>query len=195
MNKEYLWSKTGSDPELEKLEGLLCEFRFDRNSAPQLPASNIVTVEKVSKGRWVFGLSFAATAAAVLVLMAMWFTKAPDTPIARDQHDPNSVQDTAGPRGEDTSSSRLDDRASTGVLTAEPIRLTEPITRQSRPRADRAVQIVKPKKKEKLTKEEKYAYDRLMYALAVTGSKLKMVQDSVDRKRDIPHPRTTRNEK
>jgi hypothetical protein len=194
MNQDYLWSKAGTDPEVESLENLLSEFRFDGSIGPEMPATNIIPVTTVSKRRWVFGLSFAATAAAALFLMAMWFTKAPNTPIARDQNDPNSVQDTAGSRNDATSSIRSDDSASTAFTTPQPIRLAQPITRQPPPRVDRAGHVAKVRKTEKLTKEERYAYDRLMYALAITGSKLKMVQDSVDRKRDT-NPHTTRNEK
>src|SRR5262245_5435226 len=157
MNQEYLWSKTGNDPEVEGLEGLLGEFRFDENAEAEIPATNVIPVTGVSKRRWFFGLSFAATAAAALVLMAVWFTKSPDTPIASDQHDLSSVQDNVESKNDDTSDFRSDDRANTSVPNTEPLRLAEPVTRQSRARGDRAVHVVKARKKEKLTKEEKYA--------------------------------------
>jgi hypothetical protein len=38
MNSEYIWSKTGNDPEVERLESLLGEFRFDENTGAHTPA-------------------------------------------------------------------------------------------------------------------------------------------------------------
>jgi hypothetical protein len=49
-------------------------------------------------------------------------------------------------------------------------------------------------KTENLTRDERYAYDRLMLALSITGSKLKVVQDTIDRKGDLDL-RSNRNEK
>ena len=37
------------------------------------------------------------------------------------------------------------------------------------------------KSSDKLTKEETYAYNQLMLALSITGSKLKLVKDKIDR--------------
>ena len=192
MNNEYLWSKTGSDAEIEKLEGLLGEFRFGEDP-PELPATNIIPVARVSKRRWVFGLSFA-TATAALVLMVLWFAKAPVTQVAKVEYDADPTQETAGPRSNDAAEFRTGDGEKTVVPIAHPQRLVEPIRRQTRSTVSRIGSSNGTKKNTKLTKEEKYAYDRLMFALAITGSNLKKVQDSVDRKRDTG-PQTTRNEK
>src|SRR5688572_22351087 len=96
MNQDYLWSKKGSDTEVERLEALLSEFQFDENSAPELPAPNAVPVASTSKRRFVLGLSFAATAAA-LVLAAIWIIRAPNITVATSGEDPGSVREIAQP--------------------------------------------------------------------------------------------------
>jgi len=193
MNSEYIWSKTGNDPEVERLESLLGEFRFDENTGAHTPATNVIPVTSSSNRRWFFGLSLAATAAA-LVLMSIWFTKPPVAAVASHERDAAPVQETDRSRKDVDADLRTADLGNSVVPTADTHPQAEPMARHLRSRVDRTVHTVATKKKEALTKEEKYAYDRLMLALAITGSKLKMVQDSVDRKHDS-NPQTTRNEK
>ena len=38
MNEDYLWDKTGEDPEIEKLENALQVFRYKETAPPALPA-------------------------------------------------------------------------------------------------------------------------------------------------------------
>ena len=40
MKEDYLWDKTGSDPEIEKLENALKAFRYQETAPPELPAKN-----------------------------------------------------------------------------------------------------------------------------------------------------------
>ena len=58
-------------------------------------------------------------------------------------------------------------------------------TRQFRPKPQKALVAVKrmvdKNEPVKLTNEEKFAYNQLMLALSITGSKLKLVQDTIDR--------------
>ena len=72
-SNDYLWDRSGNpDPEIQKLESLLGEFRYDR-PAPQFP-------EIVPERRWPFFPwrlrlfpALAASAAAVLAIAALIF--------------------------------------------------------------------------------------------------------------------------
>ena len=192
MNHEYLWSKTGSDAEVENLETLLAEYRFDPNSVPELPGTNTIPAASTSKRRFVLGLSFAATAAA-LVLAAIWIIRAPITSVATRGQKQESIPETPQPRNDGRIPYPVADREKDIVLMAEPAYLSRPKTHDVRSKARRTVQTARVEKAN-LTKEEKYAYDRLMFALSIAGSKLRVVQDTIDRKGDAG-PQTIRNEK
>jgi|SRR5687768_5619874 len=189
MNQEYLWSTKGSDPDVERLEGLLAEFRFDGDSASEQKAKNIIPVARVSKRRFVLGLSFA-TGAAALVLLAIWVTTGPVVPIANVEKNTGSGEVTAVLKNDNAREGRLTDSASDIVPKAEP---TRPQAQPARPKVNRSAKASKAEKG-KLTKEEEYAYDRLMVALSIAGSKLRVVQDTIDRKGDAV-PQSLRNEK
>ena len=191
MNQEYLWSKKGNDAEVERLEGLLADFRFDGNSAREQPASNIVSVAKVPKRRFVFGLSFAVTAAA-LVVMVIWVTRAPIVPVAKVEKSPEPVLETIRSSADGGLQPAVEDRGKNIASEARQTYVSRS-TARNRPKANRESYAPRPAQVN-LTKEEKYAYDRLMYALAIAGAKLKRVQDSVDRKA-YAGAQTTRNEK
>ena len=192
MNQEYLWSKTGSDPEVARLESLLSEFRFDGNAVPELPTTNMIPVARTPKRRFVLGLSFAATAAA-LVLAVIWIARAPVPSVATRVKDPKSVPEFVQQGNDVRSPDLVGNRNKELVSITEPAYLSRPKKHEVRTKLNRTMGTARPEKA-KLTKEEKYAYDRLMFALAVAGSKLKMVQDSVDRKHDAGTS-TTRNRK
>jgi hypothetical protein len=192
MNHDYLWSKTGHDADVEGLERLLAEFRFDGKSEPQLPATNTIPVGRTSKRRFVLGLSFAASMAA-LVVVAFWITRAPLTSVATGGHNPESISETVDTRDDDRVVYPVADRRKDVVSMAEPSNLSRPKTNDVRSKLNRNVHAAKVEKAQ-LTKEEKFAYDRLMLALSITGSKLKVVQDTIDRKGDAG-PKSILNEK
>src|SRR5688572_23209094 len=192
MNQEYLWSKKGNDPDVERLEGLLRDFRFDGKSAPELPSTNMVSVAKGPKRRFVLGISFV-TAAAALVLMAIWITTGPVAPVAKVEQDTASDEVTAVLKNDNVREGRLTDSATDFVPKSEPLSLMTPTAGPPRSKPHRPARGPKAVKT-KLTREEKYAYDRLMFALSIAGSKLRVVQDTIDRKGDAV-PQSIRNEK
>jgi hypothetical protein len=191
MNHEYLWSKTGNDVEVERLEGLLRKFRFDEKSTVEPPSASFVPVAAVPKRRLFLTLSFAASAA-IVVLAAIFLMTPGSAPIARDEPGTGSLSEPVGSRNDEGIQYVLGERARAESPRQEQVYFSRAKIRQHAPRPSRP-QVTKTKK-ENLTKEEKYAYDRLMFALSIAGSKLKVVQDTIDRKGDA-RPQSIRNEK
>lgn len=169
MKDEYLWQKTGEDPEIERLEKALAVFRY-RDASP--PATTPVTA--VGTARWLsLGLAFASLAL-VSILAAAWlmmsrdqdvvFVTAPDTQTTSSPvvSEPPELPTTEPP----TRRHSGPDRISPTIASIN----RRPKTKVQKPRPGVAV----------LTAEERYAYRQLMLALSITGSKLKIVQDTID---------------
>ena len=200
MNEDYLWDKTGDDPEIERLENVLAAFRYQEAEAPVLPLANITPfVEQTPRRRFAFAFAFAAISTAV-ILLTVWFqisgvkvgsekdltATIPPQIISetRDETKVNKIDAPRVKRGESVNQS------SRGNLTSVR-RPTALITRQNKTTAksfenkNRAVT---------LTSKEKYAYGQLMLALAITSSKLRIVQDTITRIEDGKNP-AGRNER
>ena len=190
MNHEYLWSKTGNDAEVERLEGLLSEFRFDEKSSVELPATNFVPVA-VPKRRLFLTLSFAVSAAGV-VLVAILFITSRNVPVAKQEPGEGSLAETLGSKNHEEIQNTFIERAKADSSAPKQGYFYRAKTTQHLPKPNRSPRTKTAK--QNLTKEEKYAYDRLMFALSIAGSKLKVVQDTIDRKGD-DGPQSIRNEK
>src|SRR5436189_270484 len=192
MNEEYLWSKKGSDREIETFESLLSEFRFKEGPPPELPASNIVNVSSQFKRRFSWAALFA-TAAAAVVLGMIWITRSTgesSVDIANTPVQTIPASSASEKRTETTSS--FEPRAQTASLQSlKKPRFVKTVFRTRRDMRDPQPTVAKT---ENLTRDERYAYDKLMLALSITGSKLKVVQDTIDRKGDLDL-RSNRNEK
>src|SRR5687767_9954902 len=67
MNKDYLWDKTGRDPEIEKLENALQVFRYQETAPPELPVR--VIPWQANRPRRKFSLVFAFAACTVFSMM------------------------------------------------------------------------------------------------------------------------------
>ena len=188
MKEDYLWDKSGDDAEIKGLENALAAFRYQETAPPAL-AQKVFTLEKPKKrGLFGFGFGFAAFASVVLVLSVVWFQlSGSKTPVAETVSGTsvvNRAQKTAG------------DSFIAPRETVEPVKPAEtlPLSAQPQivkvrqtiaPAARRRVKVAAPHKKaiepaETLTAEEQYAYDQLMLALAITGSKLKIVKDKIN---------------
>ena len=69
MQDDYLFDRTGSDAELERLEDLLAVYRYTEDGPPKLPA----TREAGKSSRWKFSFSFAfAGACTAVVVVTLW---------------------------------------------------------------------------------------------------------------------------
>ena len=194
MNENYLWDKTGSDPEIEKLEKSLRAFRCAETAAPVLPTKN--TAFKLTNRRNIFRLGFAFAACAILIVggAGVW----------NRLSDSNLNVETESAKVAAPSNPALDGAQS-------PLKkLVELPVKKSRVSSVRAAKILSQTTKQKvsnerkifpannsknelrlpptapletvaqLSGEEKYAYDQLMLALSITSAKLKIVKDKID---------------
>jgi hypothetical protein len=189
MNEEYLWSKKGSDPEIERLEGLLAEFRFGPDDSlnflpAQVPESRGFFANRFA---WILGI---ATPSFALALFVLWILN-PNASGDIQARDPRAI-DTATEM-QSRSGTHIPARISTELKKSKSLTTRH----KNDPKTFKTVYISRKSKAERsgtltasrLTNEEKYAYNRLMLALSIAGTKLKVVQDTVDGKESI------RNEK
>jgi len=193
MNQEYLWSKKGSDKEIEKLEMLLSDFRFKEGSPPELVADNIIQVKPSTGRRFAWLSAFAATATAA-VLVGMWIVNIPEKRIAENE----TLPVTTIPVDKLVENQAVEVKAAIEPKQIPTLKsLTSPRVIKTVYRTNensKATSSTRVRQPLKLTKEEKHAYDRLMLALSITSTKLKVVQDTIDRKVDVDQ-RSIRNEK
>lgn len=191
MNEEYLWNKTGEDAEIEKLENALQKFRYQEKFAPR------VFVNDVKKQR--FGFSFGkffvpAAACLAFILLGLGlnsfiFKNAQNREISEKLSVENDKINSA-PIILPTLKEGNSNISEANLSKKENIKMEKPLHKESKKirvfKMQNARQIksakskfANPKPTNILTKEEKYAYDQLMTALAITSSRLKQVQDKI----------------
>src|SRR4030095_14620048 len=74
MKEDYLWNKTGSDAEIEKLENALKAFQFQAQEPPALPTKVTSSDEKRPFSFFKLGFAFAFAASVAVVAFAVaWF--------------------------------------------------------------------------------------------------------------------------
>lgn len=183
MNEEYLWNKTGEDPEIERLEQALAVFRHRENAMPPvLPAAE----DTKSAPRWRFSLAFAFAACAAVVFGAViWIQFAGTSGDAEDM-----ITYVANPIVEGSTSAPQPETAPPAA--PQPVKPASPEPRRVKQRIESTVArtIRGPKTIHRdnrapqgiasLTKEERHAYEQLMLALSITSSKLKIVKDTIN---------------
>ena len=183
MKEDYLWDKTGEDAEIQALENALMAFRYAETAPPELP-QKVFTLEKEKPRRFFrFGFAFAAFAAVAVIFFAVWFQIA-------DSNLPTieNIAETTAPKSADKTANEKIVQTPDQVA---PVRLAETAPRSVAKIRRNIAPNVRPNKPvlrnikvkesvETLTAEEKYAYDQLMLALSITGSKLKIVKDKID---------------
>jgi hypothetical protein len=177
MNEEYLWSKKGSDPEIQELEKLLSEYRFKHDDAPELPAVNVVTFapEKKRRFSWIFAIASPVAAAIIAVF---WFAIPQQGELSVRTVEPE--RQALRPVAQETQIAHHNVPDVVNIPYRETERVIENLPRTLNRRSRLPKSAAAVSQKIRLTREEKYAFDRLMLALSITGSKLKMVQDTVD---------------
>lgn len=176
MNDEYLWQKTGEDPEIAKLENTLAVFRYREDAAPAL------TITQPAKpGPWRLLVGFAVPAfAAIAIAAGMWFQtdeseitfihQPPGETVEKPvKPAPPVVQPTAAPK-------QQIDRRTRGAQSASLI-VPRRTRTKTHPRNSETVA---------LTKEERYAYRQLMLALSISGSQLNIVRNTINGVEDEP---------
>ena len=201
MKEEYLWDKTGSDPEIEKLETTLKEFRQKDTTPPTLPLNTLVVEKETVQNKnpfWFLSFGTAAMASVGLVVVSLVFFQLSGTDeknlVQTISKDASSAQDAilkkevfskseVGKETSVTSENRLMEKGTKISYTKKPKRkgIKRYRYRNARAKKSRArrtnngLAIQKPK----LTIEEKKAYDQLMRALAITSSQFKIVRGKI----------------
>lgn len=184
MNDRYLFDKHGSDAETERLEGLLAAYRIN----PVVPALGRVNREAVARPALSFfrpAFSFAAVIvffavfAASLTLLSSFLEQDAATdltavspavvspPDIRRDEFPDAVSEfTVGYPDREV---RRIEQSGTNFLKA-----SVHTRRTKKLKGTTASRMVR------LTKEERYAYEQVLAALYITGSKLKVLHDSLN---------------
>ena len=185
MNEQYLWDKTGSDTDIEDLENVLALYRYQETAAP------IFVQDPVKERRpafaWLFTLKLAFGALAIaLFSLTIWL-------VGSKSKTANKEVAVATPAVSPTS----DQKSATAVIPSDsPILPAAPQPNPAIVRtADRSnmkpkktfvaiKQKVQKREPIKLSNEERYAYNQLLLALSITGSKLRIVQDTINNNED-----------
>lgn len=187
MKDDYLWNKTGKDSEIKKLENTLQIFRCQENQPPQI--SNKVISFKKESPRKLFPV-FRALAASIILtfaLVGIWFYSNSKTEIAQTKTVENVIQNDDSKKRNSIESIEPEKAVIETISTNEKpeIKIEKPKSKIQKQNFRVQKLIYKPKAKTqknetvKLTEEEKEAYEKLMLALSITSSKLKIVKDKV----------------
>jgi hypothetical protein len=185
MNSEYLFSKEGGDDEIERIEDLLSVYRIE----PIAPAFNRTVAADEHSTRPGFGflltyIGVIGTLAAIVIIVITVITWQLGKPVEVTAVSPAVVISpvTTGdsvPVYPNGGSIAVPPKNSTS--TARPPLIKTTYRQTPRPASKFQSHIAA---EPKLTAEERYAYEQVKVALFLAGSKLKVVQDTIDRTGD-----------
>ena len=196
MSDAYLFEKEGNDSEIERLEDLLSVYRIEA-AVPMLPKP-VAGTDTSSRFGWFrlgYGVAFAALAVTLvssgIYLRYLRPANVEVTAISPIET-PAVERDFGAPTGLDRAAASEPDATPADDTTAKPMPVRKIARVVDRRSARAPANISVAAKMPRLTKEEQYAYDQLKVALWITGSKLRVVKDTIDRVDDKPE---TANEK
>lgn len=200
MKEDYLWDKTGGDPEIERLENALAAFGYKETAPPVLPtvSANVLPFKK-EPARRMFPLVCAAAAclafaaAGLGILLPAFMSETTNRESAKtiesakpvinaNESDINNLPDAAAEKPEVSIAGKTENSKqfakSKFVKARKNIQPNiQPVVYRKEAKSAR-VKIVKAEIR--LTAEERYAYDQLRLALSITSSKLKLVKNKVE---------------
>lgn len=177
MNDDYLWDKKGSDAEIEILERELAQFRL----RPQLQAPLISSAKQLSlfeKLGLLLRMRPRLIMAGLLLILglvsaALLTSFSPETGVQVAEN--KTIQPVV--------LNQLKPSASSAAEIEQPkIEKVKQSTQLISRKETTSVNVVKRKSVAKrkppvLTADEKYAYEQLMLAISITGSKLREVKE------------------
>ena len=193
MKQDYLWDKTGADPEIENLENALAVFRYKEIAPPALPAKIIPFKKESPRRSFRFAYAIAACTAFLMIGLGVWFqistseietqenfaqTIQPQIP--ETIPDIEAVENPAPIANNAETSPKTKIESAKRISAPKAVRKNKIIPAVVRSTEKKDKNIVAKKSDVQLTKEEQYAYDQLMLALSITSSKLKLVKDKVE---------------
>jgi len=184
MKEDYLWDKSGSDAEIQRLENALSAFRLGAEAVPPVPM-------KLAPGRSIFrpkafALRFAQAFCAIAVVAAgLWTISSHSGPSQA------GVQTVEQPAETEVAEERSHNRFVPDQTAATPAKYAaardthkNQISRnRAFPREGKRRRGPEPARRNSqpaLTSEERYAYDQLRLALSISGSKLKIIRETMD---------------
>jgi hypothetical protein len=196
MNEDYLWNKTGDDPEIERLENALRTLAYKETEPPTiavLPAKVLPFKQKPAHRAFRFAYAAAACLAFVAIglgiLIPAFKSESPNQDSAKtiefekpfvsaNESDVKNLPDADVKNPEVLIAEKPENSkrfAVSKIVKAR--RNTQPVVSLKETKTAR-VKAVKPEIR--LTEEERYAYDQLRLALSITSSKLKLVKNKVE---------------
>jgi len=190
MSDEYLWDKTGNDPDIERLEKALASYHYRETPAPRLP---VIEAVQEKRGPFFFKLSMAFAGAACLVLiavLAVWLG------MIRRTQTPEVAQTKSvnAPIGDKKYESTPADSIPTKPSIPAPVKISAPPRRLPKDQIRNTLAKRNLKRGPvQLTKDEQYAYEQLKLALWIAGTKAKVVQDTIDRVDETKSPSDRNN--
>ena len=192
MNDEYLWQKTGEDPEVEKLEKVLAVFRY-REAISSAPVA--IRAEVADRPpRWRLSLAFAFVSCVALAILAVTWIQ-----LGVKKSESSGPTEVVFVNGSEnpilTPPAAVEPPAvKSSDVPSKPARIR---SRKLNPTTASVIRRVKAKDSTvrdsvaSLTEEERYAYRQLMLALSISSSKLKIVQDTINGAEEPEVPRST----
>ncbi|MBK6590715.1 MAG: hypothetical protein IPG22_20775 [Acidobacteria bacterium] len=186
MNNDYLWDKSGDDAEIKGLENLLSGLKYQPTAPPVLPVS--IDLKAVKAPWWKLSLALAVPACVLFAVLAgIWMTRPTpqlqavnelkETPLTNVSQEPATRNSTETKASEPDIAKNTLPKVVTTLFTPEPKKKTKTYAVQAKYRK-------RQPKFDTLTSEERFAYDQLKLALSITGSKLKVVSDTINRAED-----------
>jgi hypothetical protein len=192
MEEDYLWDKTGSDPEIEKLENALQVFRYKETAPPEIPAKVVSFPVQHQRKSLRFALAAAACIAFGIISLGVWFQilksnmETGNTVAEINQTQSEAILPDKPSAAETFPVQKPDDlpNVKTGNSTSSSerkiIKVRKSVPLVSRQKDVKVYASKQTKSTVFLTEEEKFAYNQLMLALSITGSKLKIVKDKIE---------------
>lgn len=179
--EDYLWDKTGEDPEIEQLENALAVFRYKETAPPAMPAKVLPFRAKSETPRSIFRFAYAAAAclAFAAVALGVWFQIADKkTEVAANPSETQAppIENKIPVDAPVKVSDKSIEAAPKQTIKRKIVKIKKPVYQIKAARRN----VETKTETAALTKEEKYAYDQLMLALSITGSKLRLVSDKIE---------------
>jgi len=180
MNGDYLINKEGNDFEVEQLESLLSEFRID----PVPPSMSRIGYQEQRSTFRRFKMSFALGLVSICVVLLAAGYLFMNVSINRDARERATLSLTPAPVLDNTADAELPDIRKDVVEQSKSQFRHEHHVRKlasSRIKRSRPVGRETAGSRQKLTPEERYAYQQVKLALFIASTKIKIVQNTIDR--------------
>ena len=183
MNNDYLWDKTGDDTEIKGLENLLSGLKYQPTAPPVLPVA--IELKASTALWWKFSLGFAVPACVLIAVLAgFWMTR--PTPQLQAVNEVDQIQTPLPQSQNPVAETKI---TKVEIAKGAPAKMVTTLFNPAPKKKPKtyAVQAKYRKRQQRfdtLTSEERFAYDQLMLALSITGSKLKVVSDTINRAED-----------